>query len=304
MLLERIKRAIKDPNKLFLWLLNRTARIWPDKLFLKLKFCWTMDERLNLRNPITFNQKLQWLKLYNRKLEYTTMVDKYAVKEYVASIIGKEHIIPTLGVWNSVDEIDWDALPNQFVLKTTHGGGGCDVIICKDKANFNKSVAKEKLNKSLKSDIFWVFREWPYKNVPKRILAEKYFTNNGKELEDYKVHCFNGEPKFILVCSNRYGDGEIVYDFYSPNWELLDVRRPGHPKSKEASKAPEQLRQMLELSRTLSKDIPFLRTDFYIIDNKIYFGELTFFPASGMSKFEPQDWDYTFGNYLKLKNNI
>lgn len=298
--MSKIESFVSDPKRILQGILNKTAILWPDKLFLKLKFRLTMGQKLNLRTPKTFNEKLQWLKLYNRKPEYTTMVDKYAVKEYVAKIIGEEYIIPTLGVWNSVSEIDWDSLPNQFVLKTTHGGGGCDVIICKDKATLDKVAAKEKLNRSLRSNIFWNYREWPYKNVPKRIIAEKFMTNNGKDLEDYKIHCFNGEPKFILVCSNRYGGGAMIDDFYTPEWELMDVRRPGHPKSEKASKAPEQLQQMLELSRILSKDIPFLRTDFYIIENQIYFGELTFFPASGMSKFEPEEYDETFGNYLNL----
>lgn len=300
MLFERIKRILMNPRRVFAGLLYRTARIWPDKLFLQLLYFFETGKRLNLNKPKSFNEKLQWLKLYNRRPEYTMMVDKYAVKEYVAKIIGEEYIIPTLGVWNSVSEIDWDSLPNQFVLKTTHGGGGCDVIICKDKATLDKVAAKEKLNRSLRSDIFWNYREWPYKNVPKRIIAEKFMTNNGKDLEDYKIHCFNGEPKFILVCSNRYGGGAMIDDFYTPEWKLMDVRRPGHPKSEKASKAPELLQQMLELSRILSKDIPFLRTDFYIIENQIYFGELTFFPASGMSKFEPEEYDETFGNYLNL----
>lgn len=298
--MSKLIRAIKSPKKILVFILNKGAKLFSDKRFLKMKFRLEMGQKLNLDNPKTFNEKLQWLKLYNRKPEYTTMVDKYAVKEYVASIIGKEYIIPTLGVWNSVDEIDWDALPNQFVLKTTHGGGGGGVAICKDKSSFDKTKAKKTLQKSLDSDIYWNYREWPYKDVPKRIIAEQFMSNNGKDLEDYKIHCFNGEPKFILVCSNRYGKGAMVDDFYTPEWELMDVRRPGHPKSEQASKTPELLDQMLELSRILSKDIPFLRTDFYIIQGKIYFGELTFFPASGMSKFEPEEWDYTFGNYLKL----
>lgn len=287
-------------RRISLGLLNRLAILFPDKLFLKLKFNLMMGTNLDLASPKTFNEKLQWLKLYNRKPEYTTMVDKYAVKEYVANIIGKEHIIPTLGIWNSVEEIDWNTLPNQFVLKTTHGGGGCDVIICKDKKAFDRVAAKDKLNKSLKSDIFWKFREWPYKNVPKRIIAEQFMTNQGKDLEDYKIHCFNGEPKFILVCRDRYSGEVMIDDFYSPEWKLMDVRRPGHPNSDIPLEEPELLEQMLHLSRKLSKDIPFLRTDFYIIDNKIYFGELTFFPGSGMSKFEPEKWDKTFGKYLSL----
>lgn len=298
--MSKLIRAIRSPKKILVFILNKGAKLFSDKRFLKMKFRLEMGQKLDLDDPKTFNEKLQWLKLYNRKSEYTTMVDKYAVKDYVANIIGKEHIIPTLGVWNSVDEIDWNALPNQFVLKTTHGGGGGGVVICKDKSSFDKAKARKILQKSLDGDIYWNYREWPYKDVPKRIIAEEFMTNNGKDLEDYKIHCFNGEPKFILVCRNRYGAGPMVDDFYTPEWELMDVRRPGHPKSEKASKAPEQLKQMLELSRILSKDIPFLRTDFYIIQGKIYFGELTFFPASGMSKFAPEEWDYTFGNYLKL----
>lgn len=298
--MDKLIRAIKSPKKILVFILNKGAKLFSDKRFLKMKFRLEMGYKLDLDNPKTFNEKLQWLKLYNRKPEYTTMVDKYAVKDYVANIIGKEHIIPTLGVWDSVDEIDWDVLPNQFVLKTTHGGGGGGIVICKDKATFDKKEAKKTLQKSLDSDIYWNYREWPYKDVPKRIIAEQFMSNNGKDLEDYKIHCFNGEPKFILVCSNRYGNGAMIDDFYTPEWELMDVRRPGHPKSEKASKVPEQLNQMLELSRILSKNIPFLRTDFYIIDNKIFFGELTFFPASGMSKFEPQEWDNRFGNWLKL----
>ena len=296
----KMTRAIKSPKKILIYFLNKSARLFSDKRFLQMKFRLEMGQKLDLDNPKTFNEKLQWLKLYNRKPEYTTMVDKYAVKEYVANIIGIEHIIPTLGVWNSVEEIDWDVLPNQFVLKTTHGGGGGGIVICKDKVVFDKDKAKKTLQKSLDSDIFWNYREWPYKNVPKRIIAEQFMSNNGMDLEDYKIHCFNGDPKFILVCSNRYGKGAMIDDFYSPGWELMDVRRPGHPKSDRASKTPQQLKQMLKLAKILSKDIPFLRVDFYIINNQIYFGELTFFPASGMSKFEPEEWDYTFGNYLKL----
>lgn len=302
--MSKLIRAIKSPKRILIYFLNKSARLFSDKRFLQMKFRLEMGQKLDLENPKTFNEKLQWLKLYNRKPEYTTMVDKYAVKEYVANIIGKEHIIPTLGVWNSIDEIDWDALPNQFVLKTTHGGGGGGIVICKDKGVLDKEKAKKTLQKSLDGDIYWNYREWPYKDVPKRIIAEQFMSNNGKDLEDYKIHCFNGEPKFILVCSNRYGKGAMIDDFYSPDWELMDVRRPGHPKSERASKTPQQLKQMLELSRVLSTNIPFLRVDFYIINNQIYFGELTFFPASGMSKFEPKEWDYTFGNYLKLENNI
>ncbi len=301
--MNRIAKAIKSPKKILVFLLNKCARLFKnDKTFLKIKFRLEMGQPLNLKAPKTFNEKLQWLKLYNRKPEYTTMVDKFAVKKYVADIIGEEHIIPTLGVWNSFDEIDFNSLPNQFVLKTTHGGGGGGVVICKDKNTFDKQKAKRILHKSLNGDIYWSYREWPYKDVPRRIIAEKFMTNKGKDLEDYKIHNFNGEPRFILVCSNRYGKGAMIDDFYTPEWTLMDVRRPGHPNSEKATPPPTQLKKMLELSRILSKEIPFLRTDFYIIDNKIYFGELTFFPASGMSKFEPEEWDSTIGSWLQLPN--
>ena len=298
--MNRIERAIMHPGHLMLFLLNKTARLWSDKLFLKLKFRFVMGQKLDLNNPKTFNEKLQWLKLYNRKPEYTTMVDKYAVKQYVAGKIGEQYIIPTLGVWNKVDDIDWESLPNQFVLKTTHGGGGGGVVICKDKATFDKDVAKGKLQKSLDSDIYLNFREWPYKNVPKRIIAEQFMTNNGSALEDYKIHCFNGEPKFILVCIGRYGGEPMIDDFYTPDWKLMGVKRPGHPNSEIPLKKPQLLEQMLDLARTLSKNTPFLRTDFYIINDQIFFGELTFFPASGMSKFEPEEWDVLFGKWINL----
>lgn len=298
--LERIKQLIKKPRRIFVGLLCRTARIWPDKLYLQLRFFFEMGSILNLKKPKTFNEKLQWLKLYNRCPEYTTMVDKYAVKQYVANKIGEKYIIETLGIWNCVEDIDLDSLPNQFVLKTTHGGGGGGVVICKDKSSFDMEAAKCKLRQSLNCDIYELFREWPYKDVPKRIIAERFMSNKGKDLEDYKIHCFNGEPKFILVCKNRYGNEAMIDDFYTPKWELMDVRRPGHPNSKEPLKKPEQLEYMFKLAEVLSKDIPFLRVDFYIIENKIYFGELTFFPASGLSKFEPKEWDKTFGNYLNL----
>ena len=283
--ISRIFDILRNPRQLAIVILNKTSILWSDDLFLKIKFQLMMGEKLDLKDPKTFNQKLQWLKLYNRKPEYTIMVDKYAVKNYVASKIGEEYIIPTLGVWDTPDEIKWDNLPNQFVLKTTHGGGGCGVVICKDKSSFDVVSAKEILNRSLNSDIYLHYREWPYKNVRKRIIAEKYMTDAGNELEDYKVHNFNGVPKVILVCRERFKDSPMIDDFYSDNWDLLDMRRPGHPNSPEPIDSPKKLEEMLRLSRELSKDIPFLRTDFYVIENRIYFGELTFYQAAGMTPF-------------------
>ena len=287
-------------TRILLGILNRIAVLFPDKLFLKLKFRLMMGEKLDLKNPKTFNQKLQWLKLYNRKPEYTTMVDKYTVKEYVANIIGEEHIIPTLGVWNSVDEIDWDALPNQFVLKTTHGGGGGGVVICKSKADLDKNKACKILEKSMNGNIYITQREWPYKNVRKRIIAEKYMIDeSGYELKDYKFFCFNGKVECFKVDFDRFTSHKANY--YDRNATLLPFGETVCPAdhSKKFDK-PKNFNKMIECVETLSKDIPFLRIDLYNINGEIYFGEITFFPAAGVGKFEPMEWDYILGEKLKL----
>lgn len=262
-----------------------------------------MGHRLDLNCPMTFNEKLQWLKLYDRKPEYTTMVDKYAVKKYVADIIGDDFIIPTLGVWDSFDEIEFDTLPNQFVLKTTHGGGGVGLVICKDKSTFDKSEAKRKLDASMRSDIYKSLREWPYKNVPKRILAETFLSPKEKsapaDLLDYKFFCFNGEVKFFKVDFGRFVDHHANY--YSPEGVLLDFGEQRlKPDAHYPIELPGNLDKMVSLAECLSKDIPFLRVDFYNVDGKIFFGELTFYPASGHGKWTSDDVDLSIGEYLKL----
>ena len=269
-----------------------------DELYLKLLYLFELHRWPDLKNPRTFNEKLQWLKLHDRRPEYTTMVDKYAVKDYVAGIIGREHIIPTLGVWNSFDEIDFDSLPEQFVLKTTHGGGGMAVVICKDKDTFDKGKARRVLEKSLKSDIYANFREWPYKDVPRRIIAEQFMSVDGGGLTDYKVHNFNGVPKVILVCRERFGKAPMAESFFNDRWKHMDIKRPGHPNP-DVEK-PDNLQELLRLAGRLSKDIPFARTDFYTIGGKAYFGEITFYPASGLSPFSPDKYDKILGDWLIL----
>ncbi len=193
--MQSLKTYIKHPRQILKGLLNHVPLSFlSDRAYLKLRYYVEMGARLNLDNPQKFTEKIQWLKLYNRKPEYTTMVDKYAVKDYVAKIIGEEYIIPTLGVWDKPEDIDWDSLPDQFVLKTTHGGGGCGVVICRDKATFDKAKAIDKLNRSMKADIYRSFKEWPYKNVQKRIIAEKFMEDTSlHELRDYKFFCFGGQ---------------------------------------------------------------------------------------------------------------
>lgn len=271
-----------------------------DETYLKRKYKACMGKELNLTNPQTFNEKLQWLKLHDRKPEYTTMVDKYAVKKYVADIIGEEYIIPTLGVWDDSDEIDFDKLPNQFVLKCNHNSG-TGMCICKDKSELDFDKVKRELRKGLKQDYYLNGREWPYKNVKRRVIAEKYMENKeARELRDYKIHCFNGIPKFILVCSERFSGNGTKEDFFDINWNKLSFKRPELDCSSKVIKQPIHLEKMLKLSEMLSKGKAFLRCDFYEINEKVYFGELTFFPASGFEAFEPEEWDYKLGSWLEL----
>lgn len=287
-----------DRNGLKLVILERTAKFYKsDEKFLKKLFKLRMNKDLNLDNPQTFNEKLQWLKLYNRKPEYTTMVDKYAVKEYVAGIIGEEYIIPTLGVWDSVDEIDFEKLPNQFVLKTTHGGGSTGVVICKDKASFDVGAAKKKLQRSLKQSIYTNLREWPYKNVKRRIIAEQYISDSNGETNDYKFFCFNGEVKVMLMATERRT--AVKFDYFDKDFNHLPFEQGG-PNSDKKLERPQCMDEMIKLANILSENIPHVRVDLYDIDGKIYFGELTLFDSSGMAEFKPKEWDYTFGSWIKL----
>lgn len=285
-----------NPSQILPLLAINYPRFFPDVLFLKIIYHHAHGEKLNLRNPQTFNEKLQWLKLFDRNPEYTKMVDKYEVKDYVASIIGKQYIIPTLAVYNSVEEIDFDSLPNQFVLKCTHDSGG--VIICKDKSTLNQQEAIEKLRESLNQNFFFQNREWPYKNVKPRIIAEKYMEDVDGELKDYKVFTFNGEPKLIEIDYNRF-KGHLR-NLYNVNWKRLDVTIQYPTDNNRDFVKPMVLDQLLDLSRKLSKGIPHVRTDFYIINDKIYFGELTFYHGSGLEKMAPKSFDLEMGNWLKL----
>lgn len=267
-----------------------------DEAYLKRKYKACMGKEIHLDSPQTFNEKLQWLKLHDRKPEYTTMVDKYAVKMYVADIIGEKYIIPTLGVWNHFDEIDFDKLPNQFVLKCTHDSGG--IVICKDKNKLDLKSAKKKIEKSLKQNYYWSGREWPYKDVKPRIIAEEYMIDeSGYELKDYKFFCFNGEPKMMFIATDRGSDTK--FDFYDMEFNHLPFTN-GHPNANKQIKKPKNYSTMLALSAKLSFGIPHVRVDFYNINGKIYFGELTFFHWSGLVPFEPEEWDYKLGSWLKL----
>ena len=278
--------------------------ILPDKLFLQLLFPLRMGYKLNLSKPKTFSEKLQWLKLYDRRPIYTTMVDKYAVKRYVADIIGEKYIIPTLGVWDSPDEIEWDSLPNQFVLKCTHDSGG--LIICRDKTKLDIDAAKEKLRKSLKFDYYLSVREWPYKDVPRRIIAEQYIspTPGKSDLPDYKFFCFDGKVKALFVASERQTPNEEVkFDFFDADFNHLPFRQ-GHDHAKVIPSRPHYFEEMKSAAAKLSEGIPHVRVDFYETTEGVLFGELTFYHFSGIVPFEPYEWDKRFGDWIALPKKI
>ena len=275
------------------------TNVLSDKTFVKIEYRNRMRKKLNLKTPQTFNEKLQWLKIYDRKPIYTTMVDKYEVKNYVADKIGDEYIIPTLGVWDSFDEIDFDALPDQFVLKCTHDSGG--LVICKDKSKLNKEKAKKKIELSLNRNYYYHGREWAYKDVKPRVIAEKYMEDkNSKDLKDFKFFCFDGKAKAMFIATDRFARGvETKFDFYDMNFEHLPFTN-GHPNAECVIEKPKHFEKMKELAEILSKGIPQIRVDFYEIDDEVYFGELTFFHWSGMVPFVPEKWDYKFGDWIEL----
>ena len=297
----RLLKAIKHPE----WVLGLMMRHTPigrwmnDRTFIKWEYFSGMRKFPNLDNPITFNEKLQWLKLNDIHPEYSRIVDKAEAKEYVKETLGdgaEQYIIPTLGVWNSFDEINFDQLPNQFVLKTTHDSGG--VAVVKDKSTMNLTEVRKKIERSMNNNFFYEHREYPYKNIKPRIIAEKYMVDeSGTELKDYKFFCFDGEPKMLFVATDRPFDTR--FDFFDIEWNHLPFKQ-GHPLATKEIKKPAGFKKMLDLSRKLSKGFPHVRVDLYDINGDIYFGELTFFHFSGNVPFEPEEWDYKVGEWLKL----
>lgn len=283
--------------------LRQLSHIIPDALYLKLRYRKIFHKPLNLKNPKTFNEKLQWLKLHDRKPEYTRMVDKYEAKQYVAERIGEEYIIPTLGVWDRFDDIDFDSLPNQFVLKCTHDSGG--LVICRDKTKFDQEYAKSRIINSLKRNYFWANREWPYKNVKPRIIAEAYMQDDTTaELRDYKFFCFGGKAKLLFIATDRQTEGEETkFDFFDMDFNHIDVRN-GHPNADEPPAKPICFDEMRSLAEKLAAGIPQLRVDFYEVNGKVYFGELTFFHWTGLVPFEPEQWDYTLGEWIELPTDL
>lgn len=293
-----IKFAInKDYRFLVLSGMGKMAHM-PADAFLKRKYRIRVGKELDLDNPMTYTEKLQWLKLYDHRPEYTVMVDKYAVKQYVAERIGAEYVIPLLGVWERVEDIDFDALPNQFVLKTTHDSGA--LVICKDKSTLNIKGAKRKLRYFMKRRYYDCNREWPYKNVKPRIIAEAYMEDSTyRELRDYKFFTFGGVPKVLYIAQGR-GKGEpTVADFFDMDFNHLPFTID-HDMAAVPPQKPVCFEEMKRLAAVLSEGTPQLRVDFYEVDGRVYFGEMTFFHCSGFEAFHPQEWDNIFGEWVTL----
>lgn len=288
-----IRRVIEKLSRMGLF------NFLPDKPFLKLRFWARVGKRLDFKTPKTFNEKLQWLKINDKNPEYTKMVDKYEVRDYISEKIGEEYLIPLLGVWDKFEEIDFDSLPNQFVLKCTHDSGG--LVICKEKSKLDIKKAEKKIKKSLKRNFYKLTREWPYKNVKPRIIAEKFMTDSlqGDGLADYKVLCFGGEAKLIELHLDRYGKRH-TQDIYDVNWNKTTISQDGYISDRIIEK-PAQMDKIIELSRLLSKGIRHVRIDWYIIEEKIYFGEITFFDGSGFSPFDDEKDDLYIGSLIDLE---
>lgn len=294
----RLIKALKHPEWVLGVIMRHTpiTRLMNDRTFIKWEYFSGMRKFPNLENPRTFNEKLQWLKLNDIHPEYARLVDKYEAKLAVSQLIGGEYIFPTIGVWDSFDDIEFGSLPDQFVLKTTHDSGG--VVVVKDKSAMDITKVRAKIEKSMNNNFFYQHREYPYKNIKPKIIAEKYMVDeSGTELKDYKFFCFDGEPKMLFVATDRPFDTR--FDFFDMEWNHLPFKQ-GHPLATKEIKKPAGFEEMKEIARKLSKGFPHVRVDLYDINGKIYFGELTFFHFSGNVPFEPEEWDYKIGEWLKL----
>ena len=278
----------------------RLSFLFPDEFYLKMMFWLELRKKLDLDNPQTFNEKLQWLKLYCHRPEFVTMADKEAVKAYVASKIGEEYVVPLLGKWDRAKEIDWDKLPNKFVLKTNHDGGNYGIVICKDKQHFDRQKAIRRLNKSLRRNTFLLGREWPYKNIPRKVFAEQYLEDaDTSDLLDYKFFCFDGKVKMLYVASNRQEKSGVKFDYFDVNYNHLNIRQ-SHPNAAVTPPKPKNFELMKELAEKLSVGIPHVRVDFYEVNGRVYFGEFTFFSLGGWAAFHPEEYDYQLGSWIQL----
>ena len=301
--IKKLPKYLSDPNYRFL--INAGFGIYngmSDEEYLKRKFRSSMGRELDLENPRTFNEKLQWLKLYDRRPEYTVMVDKYRVRDYIKEKLGEEYLIPLIGVWDDPDEIDFGRLPDKFVLKCNHNSG-LGMCICRDRSKLDVRKVRAGLKKGLAQDYYLTGREWPYKNVPRKIICEKYMTDfpGSRDFTDYKFFCFNGYVDCVMVCLER-SSGDTKYYFFDRDWKLkrLNIRGKNAPEGFTIPK-PERIRDMFDVAVTLSEGLPFARVDLYLSDGRIFFGEITFFPDSGFDANLLSETDDYFGKLIHLE---
>lgn len=271
----------------------------PDKIYLKKLYKKRLGKELNLKKPEGFTEKLNWLKLYNRRPEYTIMADKYAVRKFISDKIGEEYLIPLIGYWNSPDEIDFSLLPDKFVLKCNHDNG---VIICKDKSTLDVDKTKKELSLHLSRDYYKKRREWVYKNIPRKIVCEAYIKDDTcNDLIDYKFYCFDGKVKLVLVATERATS--VKFNYFDKDFKPVSFTQ-GYQKSERKIYKPKNYETMVLLAEKLSMGIPHVRVDFYNIEGKIYFGEMTFFDGAGFEMFEPPQWEKKIGDWITLPKKI
>lgn len=294
-----------NPSHFVAAILMRYNSWIPNEMYIKLMYRLELGRKLDLIHPIRYNDKMQWLKLYNHRLEYVAMADKINAKMVAAKLVGERYIIPTLGVWNRPEQIEWDKLPNQFVLKTNHDSGNSGVVVIKDAAKLQdlhyKRQIIRRLNQSLRKDAFAAGREWPYKNIERKVFAEQYMEDQTThDLRDYKFYCIGGKPIFLFVATERNVPGEIAkFDYFDMDFNPLDLRM-AHPKSGCKIDKPICFEEMKQLAERLSQGIPTIRIDLYEVNGKVYFGEFTFFPSGGLAAFHPDEWDYRLGEMVVL----
>ncbi|MBO4620703.1 MAG: hypothetical protein J5654_11415 [Victivallales bacterium] len=272
----------------------------PDKLRLSLKYRRRFHRKLDWDNPKRFTEKIQWMKIYGRTPINMVMSDKYAVKKYIKERIGEQYVIPLLGVWDRPEDIDFSQLPDRFVLKCNHNSG-TGMYICRDKSKLDENAVRKGLRKGLRQDYYVGSREYAYKGIPRKIIAEEYMEDaETKELRDYKFFCFDGEPKALFIAKDRLqGEHAVTFDFFDMDYNHLPFTN-GHPNAAVLPEKPKCFEEMKALAATLSKGIPHVRVDFYEVNGKVYFGEFTFSHWGGLMPFDPDEWDYTFGSWLKL----
>lgn len=297
----KLVKAFQQPRTAIEWIILRSHLLYGMSDEKYLRFLWKLKtgKKLNLENPQTYNEKLQWLKLYDRKPIYTNIVDKILVKQWVSDILNDDiYIIPTLAVWDNVDDICIEGLPEKFVLKTNNGSSSAGVVICKNRDTFNLDEAKKRLSRSLKGSVWKDMREWPYKDIQPKIFAEKYLEDASGELTDYKFFCFDGEVKALFIGMERFSE-EVKFDFYDADFNHLDLYQI-HPMSGKQIPKPACFEEMKKVAAKLSKGFPHVRIDLYNVNGHVYFGEVTFFHHGGFAPFHPENWDYEFGSWINL----